>query len=120
LYSLLITVLFSCTPPAQPPTQTSLFVYRFDPPAFVEFSADFQFINEIPFSMPLNCSLFDVFPAPIGSHLLIELSCPSGQTVLFLDTSSSLNAGSGSVTQPVTDSDSHFQAWASDGAPPEG
>jgi Tol biopolymer transport system component len=43
------------------------------------------------------------------------LNCPNGQTVLFLDTSSSLRAGSGSVTQPVTDSDSHFLAWTSDG-----
>ncbi|HJS18742.1 MAG TPA: hypothetical protein VJ785_08335 [Anaerolineales bacterium] len=114
-YCVLITVFLSCTPPAQPPTQTSIFVYRFDPPAFVEFSADFQPIDEIPFSIPLNCSLFDVFPAPFGKFLLIELSCPSGQTVLFLDTSSSLNSDSGSVTQPVTDSDSHFLAWESDG-----
>ena len=47
--------------------------------------------------------------------MLIELSCPNGQTVLFLDTSSSLSASSVSVTQPVTDSDSHFLAWTSDG-----
>ena len=110
-----LLLLSSCIPQTQPPTQTSLFVYRIDPPAFVEFSADFQPINEIPFSISLNCSLFDVFPAPIRNFLLIELSCPSGQTVLFLDTLSSRSADSGSVTQPVTDSDSHFLAWASDG-----
>jgi Tol biopolymer transport system component len=40
---------------------------------------------------------------------VIELNCPNGQTILFLDTDSS------AVTQPVTDSDSHFLAWTSDG-----
>jgi len=37
--------------------------------------------------------------------MLIELSCPNGQTVLLLNTETA------SVTQPVTDSDSHFLAW---------
>jgi len=46
---------------------------------------------------------------------MIELNCPNGQTVLFLDTSTSLSANSASVTQPVTASDAHFLAWTSDG-----
>ncbi|HET9911832.1 MAG TPA: hypothetical protein VFQ13_08080 [Anaerolineales bacterium] len=84
-------------------------MYRFDPPAFVEFSADFRYSSEIPFSVPPNCGLFNVFPAPIGSFLAIELSCPNGQTVLLLD------VGTASVTQPVRDSDSHFLAWMENG-----
>jgi len=40
---------------------------------------------------------------------MIELNCPNGQTVLFLDSES------GTTTQPVTTSDSHFLAWTSDG-----
>lgn len=115
---LLISCLFllSCTfQQSQSPTQTSLYIYRYDPPAFVEFSEDLQPINEIPFSIPPNCGLFDVFPAPVGKYLLLELSCPNGQTVLFLDVSSALNTGSGSTMQPITDSDSHFLAWTSDG-----
>jgi Tol biopolymer transport system component len=111
-YALLFSFLFllSCTP-QQPssPTQSSLYIYRFDPPAFVEFSEDLEQVNEIPFSIPLNCGLFDVFPAPVGPHLLIELSCPNGQAVLFLDTES------GATSQPITDSDSHFLAWTSEG-----
>jgi dipeptidyl aminopeptidase/acylaminoacyl peptidase len=75
----------------------------------VEYSSDFQPVKEIPFSVPADCSLLDVFPAPIGSLLLVELGCPNGQTVLFLDTYS------GSVTQPVTGTDSHFLAWKTDG-----
>jgi tricorn protease-like protein len=59
--------------------------------------------------------LDDTYPAPVGKFLAIELNCPSGQTVLFLDASSSLSASTASVTQPVTDSDSHFLAWTSDG-----
>lgn len=111
-YCLLITVLLiSCTstPEPQPPTTTSLVLYRFDPPAFVEFSEDFQQIKEISFSIPFSCGLLDIFAAPVGDYLLIELNCPSGQTVLFLDTLTD------SVTQPITDSDAHFLAWTADG-----
>lgn len=117
-YFLLLTLfpfLLSCTtqtPP--PPLRTLFYIYRFDPPAFIEFSKDFRAIREIPFSVPPNCGLFNVFPAPVGSFLAIELSCPSGQTVLFLDTS--LNADSGGITQPITGTDSHFLAWRFDGS----
>jgi len=105
----LFVFLLSCAPQ---PTQTikiSLIVYRFDPPAFLEYSEDFQLTKEIPFSIPPNCGLYHTFSAPIGQFLLIELNCPNGQTVLFLDTVTA------SVSQPVTDSDSHFLAWTSDG-----
>jgi dipeptidyl aminopeptidase/acylaminoacyl peptidase len=110
--------ILSCTPQTpRPPLQTSLFVYRFDPPAFIEFSEYFRAIREIPFSIPPNCGLFNVYPAPVGRFMAIELSCPSGQTVLLLDTSAPLSATSTkSVTQPVAESDSHFLAWALDGS----
>ena len=42
--------------------------------------------------------------------MAIELSCPSGQTVLFLDTNTA------AVIQPISDSDSHFLAWTFDGS----
>jgi len=107
--------LLSCTATPQSSLQTSFFIYRFNPPALIEFSEDFQAANEIPFSIPPNCGLFNIFPAPVGKFMGIELSCPNGQTVLFLDTSAPLSAGSASVTQPIADSDSHFLAWAPDG-----
>jgi Tol biopolymer transport system component len=108
--SLFTFLLLSCTPPTpQPPLETFLFFYRFDPPAFIEFSEDFQPIKEIPFAIPPSCGLYNTFPAPIGKFLLIELNCPNGQTVLFLDVES------GAATQPVTASDAHFLAWASNG-----
>ena len=109
LLTSLIFLLSSCTPSPARPLETSLLIYRFDPPAFLEYNEDNQLIKEIPFSIPPNCGLFDTFPAPIGRFLLIELNCPNGQTVLFLDTVSA------SVSQPVTNSDSHFLAWTSDG-----
>jgi len=102
-------LLFSCQPKTQPPLTTSLLVYRFNPPAFLEYSEDFQLTKEIPFSVPPNCGLYNTFPAPTGNFILIELNCPNGQTVLFLDVKSA------SVSQPVTDADSHFLAWTSDG-----
>jgi Tol biopolymer transport system component len=112
--------LLSCTPAPQtpqPPLQTSFYVYRFDPPAFIEFSKEFEPVGKIPFSLPPNCGLSNTFPAPVGSFIAIELNCPNGQTVLYLDTSTSLSAGSesASITQPVTNSDSHFLVWTPDG-----
>ncbi|HEX5809248.1 MAG TPA: hypothetical protein VFY25_11320, partial [Anaerolineales bacterium] len=50
-----------------------------------------------------------MFPAPIGTFMAIELNCPNGQTVLFLDTESA------AFRQPIPDSDSHFLAWTPDG-----
>jgi dipeptidyl aminopeptidase/acylaminoacyl peptidase len=105
----------SCTPTPEPSLETTLIVYRFDPPAFIEYSADFQPVKEIPFSIPSSCGLNNTFAAPVGATLAVELNCPNGQTVLFLDTLSSLSADSASVTQPVSDTDSHFLAWTSDG-----
>ncbi len=102
--------LFGCTSASPEPSgETKFYMYRFDPPAFVEFSKDFQVVDEIPFSIPPNCRLFNVFPAPIGSFMAIELSCPNGQTVLLLDVTTA------SVTQPITDSDSHFLSWTENG-----
>ena len=111
IFHLLASLLFlvSCTSQPPPPPSTLFYIYRFDPPAFVELGTNFEPVREIPFSVPVNCSLFNVFPAPVGKFLLIELGCPNGQTVLFLDTDS------GSATQPVSDSDSHFLAWSSEG-----
>jgi Tol biopolymer transport system component len=110
-FSLLSSFLiFSCTPQTPPPPlQTSFSIYRFHPPAFIEYSTDFQPTGEISFAIPANCGLVAQFPAPLGSFLAIELSCPNGQTVLFLDTTTE------AVTQPIADSDSHFLSWASDG-----
>jgi dipeptidyl aminopeptidase/acylaminoacyl peptidase len=108
---LLIFCLLSCTPQTpHAPLQASFYAYRFEPPAFMEFSMDFQPVREIPFSLPLNCGLFNTFPAPRGAFLAIELSCPNGQTVLFLDTNTA------AVTQPISGSDSHFLAWMLDGS----
>ena len=107
LFTSFIFLLSCSSTPA--PLQTTLLIYRFDPPAFIEYSADFHSTKEIPFSIPTNCGLNSTFSAPIGKFLAIELNCPNGQTVLFLDTES------GSSTQPVTASDSHFLAWTSDG-----
>ncbi|HXQ37433.1 MAG TPA: hypothetical protein VN843_25710, partial [Anaerolineales bacterium] len=89
--------------------QTSFYIYRFNPPALVEFSEDFQLVKEIPFSIPPSCGIFNIFPAPVGNFMAIELNCPNGQTVLYL------NVESATIIQPITDSDSHFLAWTSSG-----
>lgn len=107
---LLITVLISCTSQLpSSPLQAAFYIYHFDPPALIEFSTGFQAIHEIPISIPPHCGLFNIFAPPVGKFMAIELSCPNGQTVLFLDTNT------GAVTQPVSDSDSHYLAWTFDG-----
>jgi Tol biopolymer transport system component len=116
VYCLLVTVLFSCNSQTlQSSLQSSLYVYRFVPSAFIEFSKDFQQIREIPFSIPINCGLLNTFPAPIGEYIAIELNCPNGQMVFFVDTSRSTGPETASMTQPITDSDSHFLTWTLDG-----
>ncbi len=110
IHCLLITFLLSsCIPTPQAPLETSLLVYRFDPPAFIEYSADFQPVREIPFSIPPSCGLNNVFAPPVGKYLAVELNCPNGQTVLFLDSES------GIATQTISNTDSHFLVWKSDG-----
>ncbi|MGZ9165299.1 MAG: TolB family protein [Anaerolineales bacterium] len=106
---LLLFFLFGCTSTPQLPLQTSFYVFRLNPPALIELSTAYQPIKEIPLSFPINCGLLNIFPAPVGRFTTIELICPNGQTVLFLDTDS------GTVTQPVTEFDSHFLAWTPDG-----
>ena len=114
LFFLSFLFIFSCTPATQTPEphlhpQASFYIYRFSPPALVEYNEDFQLVKEIPFSIPPNCGLFNTFAAPVGKFMAIELNCPNGQTVLFIDVESA------SVTQPVTDTDSHFLAWTPNG-----
>jgi len=104
-----IFLLSSCTSTPAPLPQTTFLLYRFNPPAFIEYSADFQPINEIPFSIPPACGLANLFAPPFGKFLAIELTCPNGHTVLFFDVET------GAPTQPVTASDAHFLAWTHDG-----
>ena len=106
--------LLSCAPApslqaTELPLETSFYIYRINPPALIEFSEDFQLVIEMPFSIPPSCGLLNIFSAPVGRFLAIELNCPHGQTVLYLDVESN------TVIQPVTDTDSHFLAWTPDG-----
>ena len=85
VFCLLLTLLISSCQSTHPaPLTTSLLFYNFEHSAFAEYSADFQLIKEIPFSIPLSCGLDNAFSAPVGQILLIELNCPNGPTVLFL------------------------------------
>jgi dipeptidyl aminopeptidase/acylaminoacyl peptidase len=102
-------VLLACTPTPSASGQSWLYVYRFQPPALLELTEDFQHAGEIPFSLPHHCGLLAIFSAPVGRYLAIELSCPNGQTVLLLDTDME------AVIQPVREADSHFLAWMQNG-----
>ena len=94
--------------PAEP--AAALYVFRLQPPAVVELAAVNQVVKEIPISVPGGCGVDNLFAPPQGTVLAIELNCSFGQAVVWL------NTASGELTQPVTDSDSHFMAWTPDGA----
>jgi Tol biopolymer transport system component len=99
----------ACAPTHTSPNKPVLYVYRLDPPAFLELDTAWKQVREIPFVIPQGCDLGGVHAAPRGPRLAIELACPFGPAVLFLDVQT------GTVGQPITDSDSHFLAWEPDG-----
>ncbi len=106
--------LLSCTPTESSflsplPSAPALYVFRTNPSALVELSSDYKPIHEIPVSIPAGCSLDNIYPSPRGAYLAMELGCAFGQTVVWI------NTDTGEVKQAVTDSDSHFLAWANDG-----
>jgi Tol biopolymer transport system component len=107
-----IALLAGCSPALQAasePVEASLFVFRTDPPALVQLSAEQRLLREIPLAVPAGCALQGLYAAPVGPALAAEYSCSFGQAVALLDTDS------GIIKQPVTDSDSHFMAWTPDG-----
>ena len=106
---LLFISLSACSSLRLTSSNPEFYVFRLEPPALVETSADGQPLREIPISLPVGCGLNDFFPSPRGAWLAIELSCSFGQAVVWLNTDTS------ELKQAVTDSDSHFLAWTPDG-----
>ncbi len=102
-------MLTSCSAPAKTATAVSLYVFRLRPPALLQLSADHQVVREIPVGIPDGCAVGNVYAPPIGGTLALELSCSFGPAVVWL------NTDTGEARQPVTNSDSHFMAWAPDG-----
>jgi Tol biopolymer transport system component len=105
----LTVALFACTPKPPAPLKTSLLTYRFEQAVFAEYSETLQPVAEIVFFVPPDCGLSNTYSPPVGIFLVIELTCPNGPTVLFLNTEDE------SIFQPVRNADSHFLAWTSDG-----
>jgi len=91
------------------PAESAFFVFRTEPPALLELSSDYRIVREIPVAIPGGCNLDSLSAPPAGTTLAMELSCSFGQAVVWL------NSDGGGARQPVTDSDSHFMAWAPDG-----
>jgi Tol biopolymer transport system component len=101
----LFFLLSSCSSPAPIPltTESSLYVFRFTPPALLEFDSDFSIAREIPLDLP--CPLTSMHAAPRGRFLALELACENGPLVQIVDTLT------GEATTPFADVDSHFLAW---------
>lgn len=111
---LLIAMLASCSPSAIQATPArsrgTLYVFRQQPPALLELSAEHSILQETPIAIPEGCSLDDIFAPPAGTTLATEYICSFGQAVVWIDMLS------GVARQPITDSDSHFMAWSADGS----
>ena len=101
--------LAACSPRASVPPDPVLYVFRLDPPAFLQLDSAWKPRREIPFVIPESCEVRRVDAAPHGARLAIELGCAFGPAVLWLDVQTA------TVRQPITGSDSHFLAWAADG-----
>jgi Tol biopolymer transport system component len=110
VYALILLVMMSgCSSAVLTPSTTSLYVFRQEPPALVELSANGRLMRELPVAIPAGCRLESVYAPPVGAKVAIEYGCEFGPAVLYVNTES------GEVWQPVTDSDSHFMAWTPDG-----
>jgi Tol biopolymer transport system component len=102
--------LLGCSTPSRAPSVTTLSVFRLEPAGLVELGVGNSTQRELPISVPDGCTVDNIFAPPVGATLAIELSCAFGQAVVWLDTDT------GKLTQPVTDSDSHFMGWIPDGS----
>ena len=102
---LLSSFIFSCSTPTPIPlsAESSLYIFRFTPPALLEFDSNFNIAREIPLNLP--CQLTSTHPAPSGRYLALELACANGPLVQIVDPLT------GETTIPFTDVDSHFLAW---------
>ena len=63
----------------------------------------------LPFAVPANCSIYNLYPNPIQPYLAVELLCGDQAQVIILDTQTS------KPLIPIDDSDSRFLAWTPDG-----
>jgi dipeptidyl aminopeptidase/acylaminoacyl peptidase len=84
-------------------TASTLYVFRFAPPALLEYDSNFTIAREIPLNLP--CPLTATHPAPSGRYIALELECTNGPLVQVVD------IPTGEVSTPFTDVDSHFLAW---------
>jgi hypothetical protein len=98
--------LWACAPADVVPGTPTLHVFSHKESKFIELDEDLSPTGEIPFALPEGCAMGGVYAAPRGPMLAIELSCGFGPAVVMLDTATA------QIDQPITDSDSHFLAWA--------
>ena len=104
-----IVGLWACAPVDVPPATPTLYIFSHGESSFIELDADLNPAGEIPFALPDGCGMGDVYAAPRGPMLAVELGCNFGPAVVLLDTETA------HIEQPITDSDSHFLAWAPTG-----
>ncbi len=61
--------------------------------------------REIPLSVPPQCAPWSLHASPQSPRLALELACPSGNQVFWLE------PNSGSLRPVIEETDSHFLAW---------
>jgi hypothetical protein len=107
--TVLMAMLAACAPIDAVQQGPALFVFRLEAPAFIELNEELRVKRRIPIALPDGCGYANVYPAPRGPFVAIELNCAHGPAVLWLNTYTS------DVEQPFASSDSHFLAWTPSG-----
>ncbi|MEW5938043.1 MAG: hypothetical protein AB1750_00155 [Chloroflexota bacterium] len=104
----LSSFIFACSSPTPIPlsSASSLFVFRFNPPALLEFDSHFALARELPLNLP--CPLIAAHAAPRGRFLALEMECANGPLVQIVDVTTD------EVKTPYPSVDSHFLAWGYD------
>jgi Tol biopolymer transport system component len=65
--------------------------------------------SPLPYSIPSNCFVYNLYPNPVQSLLAVELLCGDQARVEIFDTQT------GKTFTPIEDIDSRFLAWTPDG-----
>jgi hypothetical protein len=109
-YILLFTFLTSCASSPNLPTVTPQLIFlNLESWQLVSQPALSSPFSVLPYSIPANCSVYNLYPNPAQSLLAIELICGDEARIEVYD------AQTGKTFIPVEDTDSRFLDWTPDG-----
>jgi Tol biopolymer transport system component len=89
-----------------------LYVYDARAGKLQQLAADLSTIErELPLNLPQACAVSQLYPAPAGGRLVVEMICPNGPLALLTDP----GTGTARGLSEEPGMDSHFLAWSQEG-----